>query len=287
MGKVQTKHYEATKTLLEEAKKSQFVKAFIYTGSCDSLVSQTKPGEPGLSEENAEFHTFFAGPTPYARSKAACQKLVLEYNTPPTKSNRIIEKSDKGLQNVLLTTVLCTPGIYGPRDTTITPGVFKLPTRLQLGPKSGLHDWVYVENAAHAFVLAANALLSADTNSKPNAKVDGELFFVTDGDPINFWDFARKMKIEAGDEVAKDASKTFVVPWAVVLVLATISEWACWVLTFGKIVPSFNPKLARYIKDGRVLDISKAHERLGYQPLVSMEEGIKRSVQWSSIQPNS
>lgn len=64
------------------------------------------------------------------------------------------------------------------------------------------------------------------------------------------------------------------------LVLSIIAEWVYWVFTFGMMVALFNPNLARYIKDGRVVAISKARNILGYHPLVSREEGIKRSVQW-------
>ncbi|PVH94423.1 NAD(P)-binding protein [Periconia macrospinosa] len=287
----QTEHFEATKNLLEEAKKSRYVKAFIYTGSCESLETKTTAQGLGLKEEEAKFYTFTSGPTPYAKCKGACQNLVLEYNSPlisSEQSSSNIQDRDGMFQNALLTTVLCTPGIYGPRDTGITPGIFKLPTRLQLGPKNGLHDWVYVENAAHAFGLATRALISANTTpSTAGVKIDGELFFITDGEPINFWDFARRCKVEAGDPIAADPSKTFVVPWAIVLVLATISEWVFWSFTLGKSVPSFNPNLARYIKDGRVLDIGKARRNLHYQPPFSMNEGIKRSIQWISRKNSS
>jgi sterol-4alpha-carboxylate 3-dehydrogenase (decarboxylating) len=278
MTGAQAKHYEATKNLLEEAKKSKFTKAFIYTGSGEAIANGTGAKGLGLREQDAVFHSFFSGPTPYARSKGACQSLVLDFNSPATSSKT--GSLNRGLQDLLLTTVLCVPGIYGPRDTGITPGVFKLPTRLQLGPNKSLHEWVYVENAAYAYVLAAKALVSSQPNLESAMKVDGELFFITDGQPINFWNFARKFKVESGDQVAGDPSKVFVVPWGVVLVLATISEWVYWVFTLGRTVSSFNPRLARYIKDGRALDISKARDSLGYEPLVSLDEGVRRSVRW-------
>ena len=162
----------------------------------------------------------------------------------------------------------------------MTPRVFKLPSGIQLGPSKSLHDWVYVENAAIAFVLAAKALLNNPSEHDPTTRVHGELFFITDGDPINFWDFVRQMKSKAGDRGAREGRSVFVIPWVVVLVLATISEWVSWVFTLGRAVSSFNPNLARHIKDGGVLDISKARERLVYWPLVGRDEGIRRSVRW-------
>ena len=280
--RAQMKHYEGTSYLLEEAKKSQFVRGFIYTGSRETIANGLGVRPPGLKEKDAIFHTFFSGPTPYARSKGACQSLVMEYNSRPTTSRSSNKAADLewSFQGVLFTTIICVPGIYGPRDTGITPGVFKLPNRIRLGPNECLHDWVYVENAAFAYVLAAKGIIPSQSNLEPTMRVDGELFFITDGEPINFWEFARAMKVEAGDQVAGDTRNIFVVPWFVVLLLATISEWVYWVFTLGRIVSSFNPNLARYIKDGGALDISKAQRRLGYQPLFSRNEGIKRSVQW-------
>jgi sterol-4alpha-carboxylate 3-dehydrogenase (decarboxylating) len=276
---IQSRHYEATRNLLEEAKRSPHVLGFIYAGSRDTVANASGFKPPGLQESDAIFHNFLSGPTPYARSKGACQSLVLESSTSPANLRKSASKATwvrGGFEGVLLTTVICTSGIYGPRDTALIPGVFRLPSRIQLGPNTSLHDWVYVENAAFSFVLAAKAILDLGSTSG----VNGELFFITDGDPINFWDFARNMKAESGDAAIRDERRIYVIPWTLVLVLATINEWVSWVLTLGKAVSSFNPSLARHIKEGGVLDISKARDRLGYRPVISRDEGIKRSVRW-------
>jgi len=180
----------------------------------------------------------------------------------------------------LLTTVLCVPGIYGPRDTDITPNILKMPTRLQLGPSNALHCYIYVKNAAHAYFLATNALLSSELPNKPDTKVDGELFFLSDDEPIGFWQFARKLKFEAGDQVAGDPSKVIVLPWVIVLTIALISEWAVWLFSFGRATPRLNRFIVRFIRDGGYFDITKAKERLRYRPLVNMDEGIKETVKW-------
>lgn len=62
----------------------------------------------------------------------------------------------------LLTTALRPSGVYGPRDTQVSCGMYKAAKRGQtgvmLGDNSTLFDFTYVENVAHAHILAADKL---------------------------------------------------------------------------------------------------------------------------------
>ena len=53
-SRAQTEHFEAIKNLLEEAKKSRYVKAFIYTGSTQSLETKLTAQGHVLKEEESE-----------------------------------------------------------------------------------------------------------------------------------------------------------------------------------------------------------------------------------------
>ena len=67
-------------------------------------------------------------------------------------------------------------------------------TGFQLGENKNLFDFTYVLNVAHAHLLAAYALLQTyklATAPLDYEKVDGEAFFVTNDEPVYFWDFAR------------------------------------------------------------------------------------------------
>lgn len=48
-----------------------------------------------------------------------------------------------------------------------------------------------------------------------------------------------------------------------------------------KKAPTFNRQRIIYSTMTRYYDISKAKRRLGYQPLVSLSEGVKRTVKWA------
>lgn len=263
----QQKDYLATKSLLEAARDASSVKAFIYSGSADALVNSSGSRKAPLSETDAILHSFKSSPTGYSRTKAASEALVLKVS---------------GTE--LLTAVLRMPGIYGPRDGSVTPGLLKgtnkIFTRVQLGDNKPMHEWIYVESAAHAHVLAAKALLSAIPSLEK--QVHGEAFFITDGEPVRFWDFARKLWAAAGDKncIHMDNDKLIVIPWWPLVALAILTEVLCYILTLGRKNPGLSRHHLQYMRFGAWWDIGKARERLGYVPLVDTDEGLRRTVAW-------
>jgi sterol-4alpha-carboxylate 3-dehydrogenase (decarboxylating) len=253
----------ATSNLLSTASKSPYVQAFIYTGSISSLQNISGATTHPLTESQSLLHTPTTAPSPYARAKATSAAAVLDANSP-----------------ALLTAVLHLPGVYGPRESTKTGIVVSfarlantLATRVQIGDNAVVHDWVYVENAAHAQVLAVKALLDS------RGEAGGEAYFVTDGKPVKLWDFVRKIWSAAGDETCNGVGR-IVVPWWIVLAFAMTIEVLFRVLTLGRVKPPLSRLHFEYMKAGGWLDIGKAKERLGYEPLVPTDEGIKRTVEW-------
>jgi len=72
--------------------------------------------------------------------------------------------------------------------------------RFQIGSGDNLFDWTYVGNVARAHILAAKVLLlqSSSASRTTLPRVDGEAFFITNGDPMPFWDFVRAIGDAAG-----------------------------------------------------------------------------------------
>ncbi|KAL1606208.1 hypothetical protein SLS60_003609 [Paraconiothyrium brasiliense] len=216
----QKKDLEATKNLISTAQDADTVKAFVYSSSAEAVANTSGSCKAPWAEEDAILHSLESAPTGYSKAKAISEKLVLQSNT--SGLNRAETVSGKDFHGSLLTSVLRMPGIYGPRDGSITPGLLEgtntLITRLQLGDNKPLHEWVYVESAAHAHVLATKALL--DTARSDEKRVDGEAFFITDGEPVKFWDFARKLWSAAGDKHCARLDRPTVIPWWPVVALA-------------------------------------------------------------------
>jgi sterol-4alpha-carboxylate 3-dehydrogenase (decarboxylating) len=152
-------------------------------------------------------------------------------------------------------------------------------TGFQVGSNDNLFDFTYVKNVAHAHLLAARALLH--THASPiqpldHERVDGEAFLVTNDTPIYFWDFCRAVWNAAGSPLGTD--HVWVLPRDVGYVLGYLSE--CFFAIIRK-PPTFNRQRIVYSCMTRYYDISKAKRRLGYEPLVSLDDGVKRSVRWT------
>lgn len=151
-------------------------------------------------------------------------------------------------------------------------------TGVQIGDNNNLFDFTYAENVAHAHLLAARALLqtaAATTAPLDHERVDGEAFFVTNDSPVYFWDFCRAVWAAAGSD--KGTGHVWTLPSGLGLVLGLLSE------VFFAVIrkpPTFNRQRIIYSSMTRYYDISKAKKRLGYRPLVSLEDGIKKSVRW-------
>jgi len=67
------------------------------------------------------------------------------------------------------------------------------------------------------------------------------------------------------------------IPFAPMYALSAVVEFAC--VPFGIEPPIFRRRV-KFYRNNRAFDISKAKQKLGYAPGVSLEEGMKRTVDW-------
>jgi sterol-4alpha-carboxylate 3-dehydrogenase (decarboxylating) len=179
----------------------------------------------------------------------------------------------------MLTTALRPAGIFGEGDVQLVVRMYDAykagKTGFQLGDNNNLFDFTYVTNVAHAHLLAAVALLYTHSTKAPvtdKRKVDGETFFITNDQPTYFWDFSRAVWKAAGDTTGIDVK---IISKDIGLAIATILEWLWWAA--GK-EPSLSRRQVKYSCMTRYYNIGKAKERLGYKPIVSLPEGIERTV---------
>lgn len=182
----------------------------------------------------------------------------------------------------LLTCSLRPSGIFGEGDVQLIPNMLHVykssRTGFQLGGNSNLFDFTYVGNVAQAHCLAAAGLLATAQLTKelsPKDKIDGEAFFITNDEPVYFWDFARTVWKTAGSD--KGTEHVWEISKTMGMLIGAIIEWVMW--AFGK-TPSLTRRQVRYSCMTRYFDCSKAKRLLGYHPVVSLQEGIERSVNW-------
>lgn len=173
----------------------------------------------------------------------------------------------------LLTVCLRPAGIFGPGDRQLVPGLRTAArlgqSKFQLGDNNNLFDWTYAGNVADAHVLAAQKILQAEYAPK----LGGETFFVTNDCPVYFWTLARTVW-KADGHIDK---YNIVLSRPVALVAGYLSEYVSKIL---KKEPGLTPFRVKITCATRYHDITKAKEILGYTPAVSLEDGIKHTLDW-------
>ncbi len=112
----------------------------------------------------------------------------------------------------------------------------------------------------------------AKTEANP-FRVDGEAFFITNGEPVYFWDFMRAVWHAMGDPLDRRVMK---IPKSLGSVLASLAETWAWLT--GK-EPTFTRFRVAFSCVNRWHNIEKARLVLGYEPKVGVTEGVVRMVE--------
>ncbi|KAJ7149578.1 hypothetical protein C8R46DRAFT_1008975 [Mycena filopes] len=175
--------------------------------------------------------------------------------------------------NELRTAVIRPAGAFGPGFSASVPlrrmhGNPRL-AGVQVGENTNLTDRTFVANVAHAAILAADRLVSSHPQ---HAATAGRAFFITDGAPRPFWDFMRALWTATGGTVPPPTNvgrNTF-------LLIAGAQD----MFAHLRGEKSNQWKRARFVCSTRTYDISLAREVLGYAPIVSHDEGIRRTAEW-------
>jgi sterol-4alpha-carboxylate 3-dehydrogenase (decarboxylating) len=257
-----------TEVLLASLKELGVTKALIYTSSSSVIHDNTT--DLTNATEDAPLCFEPAQKEYYTHTKAVAEEMVLKANN----------------QNGMLTAVIRAALLFGEGDNTSTPQIVENARsgkgKFRVGNGKNLFDFTYVGNTAHAHILAAKALLRESGTKTPipdNKRINGEAFVITNDEPWPFWDYTLAVGAKAGFPV--DKKDIWVIPAWLYYVLAVVVEWVVWVRSFGTREPVINRRMVKYLTLNRTFNISKAKERLGYRPLVNMEEGIRRAVQSS------
>ncbi|KAF4590102.1 erg26, C-3 sterol dehydrogenase [Pleurotus pulmonarius] len=122
--------------------------------------------------------------------------------------------------------------------------------------------------------------MKAAANGTSPLQVAGEVFFITNGEPCYFWDFMRMVWHRLDSifpEKRAQKKRAIVLPRAVGMAAATASEWVGWLI--GK-EPTFTRFKVTFSCVNRWHNIEKARRVLGYEPIVGVEEGVGRMVEW-------
>lgn len=194
---------------------------------------------------------------PYAR------RFLADY--PRTKA--LAEQAVRDASDGRLATISLRPHfIWGPGDRHLLPRLVdraRAGRLRQVGHRDVLVDTVYIDNCAAAHLLAADRL-------REGRPLGGNVYFVSDGQPIGVWTMANRLLAAAG---APPVGRP--VPAWVAAALGATLETAHRLFRIEK-EPLMTRFAAAQLSHAEWFDISAARRDLGYVPTVTIDEGLRR-----------
>jgi nucleoside-diphosphate-sugar epimerase len=189
----------------------------------------------------------------YPKTKALAEQLVLAANC-----------------QMLATVALRPHLIWGPGDNHLVPRIItkgKSGRLRRIGNRPCLVDTVFVDNAARAHLQAADHL-------KPGSPVAGKAYFISNGEPIPLWEMVNRILAAVGI-----APVTASISRNTAYTLGILCE-GFWRLFKLSSEPPMTRFVAKELATAHWFNINAARRDFGYQPEVSIDEGIKRLKGW-------
>lgn len=124
--------------------------------------------------------------------------------------------------------------------------------------------------------LGPAAIEREEAEGNSTCQVAGQVFNITNGEPVYFWDPVRSMMLGLGAPRENVDRGKWVLPQSVGYVFAWAAEWVSWLT--GK-EPTFTQMRVTYMCASRYYNIEKARRVLGYEPDVGMKEGIEKTIE--------
>ncbi len=195
----------------------------------------------------------------YAKSKVLAERMILE-------------AADSSLRTCAIRPHL----IWGPHDPHLIPRIIDRGRKRQLkiiGTGKNLVDISYIDNVVHAHILAAENLAG-------NGSASGEAYFISQGEPVNLWDWINSLFADVGvEEISRK------VPFGIAFSVGTLLEI---VHTIFK--PDEEPRMTRFLAEqlakSHYFSIEKARTDLGYEPLISTQQGMEKLLAWLHTNEN-
>jgi sterol-4alpha-carboxylate 3-dehydrogenase (decarboxylating) len=142
---------------------------------------------------------------------------------------------------------------------------------VRIGDGKAKNQHVYVGNMAYAHVLAADALLK-------KKDVDGKVYFITDGEPSNFFKFFDKLVMASGYKIFP---KNFWLPKGVAYTIGGASELiALLARPFYRYTPKFSRFAVTYTCTDFTFKTNRAEKELGFVPKYDEETVFKSIVSY-------
>jgi nucleoside-diphosphate-sugar epimerase len=231
--------------------KQHNVSRLVYTSSPSVIFNGTSM--EGVDESVPYPEKYLAH---YPKTKAMAEQLVTA-------------AADEGLKTIVLRPHL----IWGPKDNHLVPRIIERADRLvRVGDGRNLVDTIYIDNAADAHILAADKL-------EQNHSLSGKVYFISQDDPVPLWDMVNNILSTAGlFPVQRSISRNLA--WMIGAALEFVYK------TFHiRGEPLMTRFLADELSTAHWFDIRAAKNDLGYEPTISIDEGLSQLEDWLQHKP--
>lgn len=235
-------NYNGTKNLLETAA-NRNLKKFVYFSSIGVAGSRS---EPILLNENSPCEPV----SPYERSKAKAERIVLEYFT-----------------KYKLPVVIIRPSkVYGERDLSESLTLYRL-------VQKGLFRFVGNMRKNKWSFCYVRDLIEASMTAEEKSSCIGETYFISGERPYSLEEFVRAIAIAENVKMPK----VDVPVWLGKLGMFCFQKFK---RMQGERQATSGKAFAKMIQRHQMCDISKAREELKYAPQFSLEEGMRHTIHW-------
>jgi nucleoside-diphosphate-sugar epimerase len=224
------------------------VSRFLHVSSCDIYGEVCCGGI--VANESTPCHITFTPNKYYEFAKLQADKLVFDYRRPDTLQVSAIR-----------------PGfVYGPRDRLLCDRIarqLEMPIVVWPGKANPRMPLVYASDVADCAVLVATT-----------EKTVGQRYNVGPVSEVRLRDFAVAMA-----RALERPEPEIFVPHGLAYAWATIIE-VCSKLARSKEMPYINRASLGHLDIEILMDVSKVRNELGWEPKVSVDEGVRLYAEW-------
>jgi nucleoside-diphosphate-sugar epimerase len=227
-------------------------------GTENALIAAREVGVPRFVHVSTE--AVLAGPAPLVRVDETMPKPANPYG-PYARTKGLAEDRVLAANAGTLTTTIVRPRfVWGHGDTSVLP-------RVMAAVRSGRFRWIdggrYLTSATHVRNVCEGLVRAAERGR------GGEIYFVTDGPPLEFRTFLGSMLDTQG---LRPSNRS--IPAGVARTIAAATE-RIWTLLHRTSSPPVTRMAVKMMGEEVTIDDGKARRELGYSAQVTFDEGIR------------
>mmetsp|Transcript_37029 Transcript_37029/g.71766 ORF Transcript_37029/g.71766 Transcript_37029/m.71766 type:complete len:410 (-) Transcript_37029:156-1385(-) len=247
------------------------VQRLIYTSTYNVVFGGDPSNEIVDGDESYSYLPPEAHCDAYSRTKGIAEQQVLSNGGSHEWKKGLEDQQD--VKGHLYACAVRPAAIYGEGEWRHFGRIVKLIKQgayaFIIGKKTSRQDWVHIENLVDAHLRAASMLVRSDGAPGPSV---GQAYFINDGESRNTFEFMRPLVMALGQRFP-----TVSIPYPLMMRVGHAFELAYHIFGLTPMLTRCEVnKCARH----HTFSITKARKELGFEPVVKIDDGMRRMVVW-------